>query len=1142
MTRRSTGAITAHPNPIHASGRVALGATKLTWEATGTADVEVRIGAPDGPLFSRGGAVGSAETGMWVTDGMVFYLQDISESRPPTSDLTLASVRVRIVQAVEPATNPHIALYRSERAGEQTMTNQVLEAASTDCEWIVTAPNPPNARILSRFRMFGVLGTWMEADIVAATVRNAITQGCERVYLVDNGSTDSTVQIACREGAVLARSFATERYDESLRLRLMNEVVSEVSVSEPDEHIWWLFLDADEFAHGPWGMTLYEYLKTLDERFRIVGVRYINHYPSETPHYVPGRHPLDFQPLCEELSFPMCPSRHRKHPLQRHDKGGSPIECGRGFHLAHCTEQLSEPDQPAFLHHFPFRDETVTRRKLEALWAKDQSGIPRALESHDTHMLTRFRSVDAVYNQDWSGVENFIALDELNAVVQSPAFGVTLKPWSALVETEHQHVLRWYSMVGAWKYDKVEKFNYGDDTTYKKGIAFLDGHGSIEDWGCGFAHARMFVTKSQYIGIDGSSQYADKIVDLSEYVSGADCIFMRHVLEHNADWRRILANAITSFKKRMVLVIFTPLSETTRQIATSTELTSTPVPDISFRKEDLTDYFKHLTYTEESLVTDTQYGIEHVFYIRPGDACPARSDEILVSKHPAMNPQPPTSSTQIAEHLRTELDAWDPTGKRARFWWRDDDAVSDTPQLRHLFEVARKTGIAPALAVVPEHADDSLVRLLSTEACCVWQHGWGHYSYTDGEFGEGRAVDLMVGDALAGQRALDHLFGPSGWQRVFVPPNHLLSMRFKTLIPSLGYLGLSAGAPLTPELDHVFEVNGLDVMNWPERRLLGVSVICAMIAEELVLRRLGQTPVDNPIGILTHHLAFDANSWNLILNLFQFLLSHRAVEIVRADSLFDSKIRPATRALSPAGVRVPNGATHGVTVVLTSCGRQDLLERTLDSFIKYNHYPISEFIVVEDGEKNETLEVRYSDYNIKWLSTGKRVGQIAAIDIGYREVQTEYIFHCEDDWEFLAPGFIENSLAILEGNPRILQVWIRALTDTNNHPAIDYVFFADDVPYRVMQPGFHTQEWGVWHGFSFNPGLRRRSDYLLLQSFGTLDPYGSKKACAVEREVSEFYLKHGFLAAILADNDGQGYARHIGWGRRVASRTPELPA
>jgi hypothetical protein len=65
----------------------------------------------------------------------------------------------------------------------------------------------------------------------------------------------------------------------------------------------------------------------------------------------------------------------------------------------------------------------------------------------------------------------------------------------------------------------------------------------------------------------------------------------------------------------MVLIIFTPFGQSTRQIATSFVMTSVPVPDISFKKEDLTFFFEHLDYTMETLETDTQYGTEHIFYI-----------------------------------------------------------------------------------------------------------------------------------------------------------------------------------------------------------------------------------------------------------------------------------------------------------------------------------------------------------------------------------------------------------------------------------------------------------------------------------------------------------------------------------------------
>ena len=222
-------------------------------------------------------------------------------------------------------------------------------------------------------------------------------------------------------------------------------------------------------------------------------------------------------------------------------------------------------------------------------------------------------------------------------------------------------------------------------------------------------------------------------------------------------------------------------------------------------------------------------------------------------------------------------------------------------------------------------------------------------------------------------------------------------------------------------------------------------------------------------------------------------------------------------------------------MVITSCGRQDLLERTLDSFLRYNTHPVKEFIIMEDGdgERNAALAQKYSHHPMRWRSTGWRVGQIAAIDRAYNGVTTEYVFHCEDDWEFYAAGFIEKSKLILENNPSILQVWLSGLADTNGHPMINFQLSSDGVEYRLLRHHHDTGEWGVWHGLSWNPGLRRMRDYQLLGSFGSLDPDTKKETWRVECEAGAFYQRQGFYAAVLAGNGGDGCVRHIGRDRRV---------
>jgi hypothetical protein len=301
-------------------------------------------------------------------------------------------------------------------------------------------PNPATPNVLEDFRLFAIVGTWMEADVIEATVKNAFTQGCERVFLVDNESPDDTVEKATAAGAELADSFATSRYDELLRIQLMNESVSRISAVDGSEHIWWLWLDADHFQHGPRGLTVREYLATLDRSFRIVGARFMNHYPGDEPHYVSSFHPLDFQPLCEELSYRTCWQWHRTHPLRRSDRNRPPIWSDIGQHRAFSDEQpLFEPVEPIFEHHFPFRRKAVTLRRLRALYSETEVSTgrvdPQAVEH--AHMTMRLRSLEAVYAQDWQQVEM-----ELAGGCRRPH--VEPLPWTELVEPEHTSVKRWY--------------------------------------------------------------------------------------------------------------------------------------------------------------------------------------------------------------------------------------------------------------------------------------------------------------------------------------------------------------------------------------------------------------------------------------------------------------------------------------------------------------------------------------------------------------------------------------------------------------------------------------------------------------------------------------------------------------------------
>ncbi len=184
--------------------------------------------------------------------------------------------------------------------------------------------------------------------------------------------------------------------------------------------------------------------------------------------------------------------------------------------------------------------------------------------------------------------------------------------------SELKNAQKTISNFGKWtqKYKNISDIGtYADETSYLLAADFLADVDTIEDWGCGSGGFRLFCRSSSYVGVDGSeSPFVDKIADLSTYSSNAEGILLRHVLEHNPGWTQILNNALRSFRKKLCIVIFTPFLEETQVIEYYEGM---DVVDIAFRRSDLTKHFEELRWSsDENLETQSQYGVEHIFYIQ----------------------------------------------------------------------------------------------------------------------------------------------------------------------------------------------------------------------------------------------------------------------------------------------------------------------------------------------------------------------------------------------------------------------------------------------------------------------------------------------------------------------------------------------
>ena len=223
-----------------------------------------------------------------------------------------------------------------------------------------------------------------------------------------------------------------------------------------------------------------------------------------------------------------------------------------------------------------------------------------------------------------------------------------------------------------------------------------------------------------------------------------------------------------------------------------------------------------------------------------------------------------------------------------------------------------------------------------------------------------------------------------------------------------------------------------------------------------------------------------------------------------------------------------------ITFVVTSAGRFDLLETTLDSFFECNSAAIARYILVEDRGGAAVLDV-LKKYPAKFdvMINEPPIGAIAGVDRAYQAVATPYIFHCEDDWRFFRSGFVEESMALLEGFPNISTVLSRR---RGQSPMSDLIYQGELTTYRGIAFRFAPRlAHPHWLGYSFNPGLRRLSDY---RKIGSFSRWG------VEVDASIFFKRRRMTMAVLEEPacETTGWKRHVSdptWSRNWRSHVQE---
>lgn len=231
----------------------------------------------------------------------------------------------------------------------------------------------------------------------------------------------------------------------------------------------------------------------------------------------------------------------------------------------------------------------------------------------------------------------------------------------------------------------------------------------------------------------------------------------------------------------------------------------------------------------------------------------------------------------IWQPLVDELDRWQATGKTARFWLRDDDAIEPTAELVRLLELTTKHDLPVTLAVIPLHTGQVLADYLTQfPQVAVVVHGWSHTNHArldekKQELGAHRPVETVLEELKAGFHRLE-AFHAARFAPVLVPPWNRIAPRVIAGLPDLGFKAISVFGPEKPAPLAVVNTH-VDLMDWHGTR--GARETTALVAD--MVKRLDEMwESGGALGFLTHHLVHDEAGWAFLDAMFSVTRRHPA--------------------------------------------------------------------------------------------------------------------------------------------------------------------------------------------------------------------------------------------------------------------------
>lgn len=288
--------------------------------------------------------------------------------------------------------------------------------------------------------------------------------------------------------------------------------------------------------------------------------------------------------------------------------------------------------------------------------------------------------------------------------------------------------------------------------------------------------------------------------------------------------------------------------------------------------------------------------------------------------------------------------------------------------------------------------------------------------------------------------------------------------------------------------------------------------------------------------------AFHINEYKTSYNIYTQLLSFKNLDTKYIQIILDNKHKNINKITSSYTdyninkIREINKTCGSknifpITFSITTCKRIDLFKNTMNSFINCceDIELISSWICVDDNSSEsdrEEMKKLYPFFTFYFKNKDEK-GHPKSMNIIKNIVKTPFLFHMEDDWNFIERRkYIKECMEVLSQNKKIGQCLIN-----KNYAEIgdlhikggDFHITKSGLRYYIHEYVNNKEleiQWNKKHGigpncnywphFSFRPSLIKTKIYETIGDF-------NEKAPHFEMEYSFRYFNKGFVSAFLED-------------------------